>query len=118
MFINRVTYSDIKSGNKVNEAAYINAVNANKPTLLFCSKMDLLYLYYGTNVVEIGKQTFSGAHIAVAYGYFEMKYYNDSGLFRTEKYLHVATGLAGTLKGYLRIDATDWCNAAYAITVS
>ena len=112
-----MTYSSIKSSNKVNEAAYINALNANKPTLLFCSKMDLLVFAYGTNVVEIGKQTFSGAHIAVAYGYFELKFYNDSGLFKTEKFLRVATGLAGSLQAYMRIDATYWYNAAYSINI-
>lgn len=113
-----MSYSSVVSSNRINETAYVNAINANKPMLLFCSKMDIHYLYYGDNVVEVGKQTLNGAHIAVAYGYFEMKFYNEYGLFRTEKYLQVATGLTGMLDGYLKLEATDWCNAAYAITVT
>lgn len=113
-----MSYSSVKGTNKINETAYYNAINSNKPTLLFCSKMVLHFVSNGDNFDEIGRTTFEGSHIAIAYGYVEIKYYNNNGLFKTDRYLNVGTGLAGVLTGYIDMSATDWCNAAYAITVS
>lgn len=113
-----MSYSSVANSNRINETAYVNAINANKPMLLFCSKMDLHYVANGSNMDEVGKTTLNGAHIAIAYGYIELKYYNESGLFRTDKYLQVGTGLSGSLTGYLKMNTTEWCNAAYAITVT
>lgn len=110
--------TSIVSSGTVNESAYKNAINNNTPSLVFCDKMELCNWTTGSNSVTIEKTTYVGAHIVVAYGFLEVKYYNGSSCFRTEKYLQIATGLETTEGRYINIGNTDWCNAAYAVTVS
>ncbi len=111
-------YSSVYSSKKVNETAFRNAVNNNNPTILFCSKMDL-YSFTTLNTSEtLTCNTFSGGHVAVAYGLYIVNYYNGNTIFRTDKYLRIATALDSLTTGYLKIDSTDWCNAAYAVNIT
>ena len=57
-------------------------------------------------------------HIVVGYGLYEVNYYNGDNLFRTDRYIRVATGLSTSSEYLLKIDATDWCDGAYAVTVN
>ncbi len=113
-----LTYNSVKGFNKINETTYQNAINNNKPVLLFCSKMDMYAVSISSNYDTVVKTTMEGAHVAVGYGMYIVKYYNGNTLFRTDKYLRVATGFAGLQDSYLKLDATDWCNAAYSVTIS
>lgn len=113
-----LSYTNVKSFNKVNESAYTNAINNNTPVLLFCAKMDMYNIGTNENYDAIAKTSIEGAHVSVGYGIFIVKYYNGDNLFRTDKYLHVATGLALMNTCYLKLEATDWCNAAYAVSIT
>ncbi len=115
-----ITYTNACSGSVVNESICVNGLNKLQPTLLFCRKMDLYLL--GNN--EAAKQdtlvssAYMGGHVVVAYALYTIKYYNGTNNFRTDKYLRVATGMTEMTYGFLKITATDWCNAAYVVSVS
>lgn len=113
-----INYTNIKSSNIVNESQFVTAIHNNQPTLLFCSKVDLQSIATYSNYDTISKSEYGGAHIAVAYGIRTIKYYNGNNIFRTDKYLQIATGLSGDLSGLLKIDSTDWCNSAYIACIS
>lgn len=113
-----IDYKNIKSSNKVNESEFITAIHNNKPTLIFCSKVDLHSVSTNSNYDVISNFEYVGAHIAVAYGIQTIKYYNGGTNFRTDKYLKIATGLSGNLTGLLKLDSTDWCNNAYVVSIS
>lgn len=114
-----ISYSNVLTSNRIDELAYTNALNSNKLTLLFCNKMKLNYINTTKdNVDEISSWTFNGAHVAVAYGLLELRYYKEFGLTITDKYVKVAIGLTEEISGYIRLDANDWLDAAYIVTVS
>lgn len=113
-----IQYSSVLSSKKINETLYRNAINNNNLTLLFCSKMDLINFSVTSNSDTLVCNTYSGGHVAVAYGLFVVDYYNGNSIFRTDKYLRIATAMNTTMTGYLKIDSTDWCNAAYAVAIN
>ena len=113
-----ISYSNIKSINKVNETSLIKSINNNVPVLLFCSKSDMYAISSGTNDDLIVKSSMAGAHIVVGYGLYTINYYNGNTLFRTDKYIRVATGLSSTSSTYFKLSATDWCNSAYSVEIS
>lgn len=113
-----ITYSSVKSSSSINVSAYQTAINNNQPTLLFCDKMDLYTIANDTNADILIRSSYYGGHVAVAYGLYTIKYYNGNNNFRTDSYIRIATGLPEIQNGYLKISATDWCNAAYAVSIS
>ncbi len=113
-----LTYRSVKSFNKVNESLYLDAVNNNLPTLLFCDKMDMYNISTTADHDNVVKTSMEGAHVAVGYGIYIIKYYNGDSVYRTDKYLRVATGLGLMSTCYLKMSATDWCNAAYSVTIN
>jgi len=113
-----LSYINVKSGKVVSESAALSAFSNNHPVLLFCQKMDVYIMTSEDNKDTIACTHMDGAHVAVAYGIYIVNYYNGNTLFRTEKYLHIATGLGLKPMGYLKISSTDWCNAAYEVVVS
>ncbi len=113
-----LSYTDVKNVNKVDENALLNAINAKKPVLLFCDKLDVYTFNYSDNVETITcTNKVSAGHVAVAYGLYTIKYYNGANLFRTDKYIMISTGLSRSVE-YLKLDATDWCDGAYAVAVN
>ncbi len=113
-----ISYTNVKFINRINETACTNAIANNHPVLLFCSKLDLYNISVSENEDVLVRTVVEGGHICVAYGVYIVKYYNESSVFRTDKYLLVSTGLGLMTTGYLKLDATDWCNSAYEITIS
>lgn len=113
-----ITYSNIKSSNKVNETSITNSINNNIPVLLFCSKIDMYTISSGTYDDVIVKSSMEGAHIVVGYGLYTIKYYNGNTLSRTDVYIRVATGLSSTSSTYFKLSATDWCNSAYSVSIN
>ncbi len=112
-----LSYSNVKGYNAINETAYVNAIKNNQPVLLFCDKMDM-YTFGNNSTYDIVVKTeFNGAHIAVGFGLYTFTYYNGNNNFRTDKYLRVATGISGMEDCYLKLESTDWCDSAYAVSV-
>lgn len=111
-----LTYISLYGYGGINVKSYQAAVNNNRPTLVFCNKISVYSFYYDDNTDILNILTYEGGHVLVAYGYYEVNYYSASGLFRTDKYLAVQTGLNG-ITGYLKFDDMDWCTAAYAVAV-
>lgn len=112
-----LSYSNVKGYNAINEAAFVNAINNNQPVLLFCDKMDLYTFGNNSTFDIIVKTEFSGAHIAVGFGLYTFTYYNGNNNFRTDKYIRIATGISGMPDSYLKLETTDWCDSAYAVSV-
>ncbi|MDE5547839.1 MAG: hypothetical protein K2J30_02460 [Clostridia bacterium] len=112
-----LTYVNLYGMNGINVNSYQIAVDNNRPSLIFCSKISVYNFYYDPNADILSILTYEGGHVLVAYGYYEVNYYSTSGLFRTDKYLAVSTGLEG-ISGYLKLDDNvGWCTAAYAVAV-
>ncbi len=111
-------YEDIKNSNKVDYNSFKRAMNENKPVLLFCDKTVSYSVVSSSNSDRIvGAVITSTAHIVVGYEYYEVNYYNGNNLFRTDRYIRIATGLSTVNVHWLKIDATDWCDGAYAVNV-
>lgn len=113
-----INYNKIISSKKVNETAFVSAIHNNQPTLLFCSKMDLYLISTTTNLDTLVKSAYTGAHVAVASGIYTIKYYNGNNNFRTDKYIKIVTGFSEVPLGYLRLDASDWCNDAVTVSIT
>ena len=111
-----LTYINLYGDEGINVNSFQIAVDNNRPSLIFCNKFSVYSIYYSSNADKIEILTYEGAHVLVAYGYYEVNYYSASGLFRTDKYLAVQTGLSG-ITGYMKFDDMKWCNAAYAVAV-
>ncbi len=112
-----LSYSNVKGYNAINEAAFVNAIKNNQPVLLFCDKMDLYSIGNNSTFDIVVKTDFNGAHIAVGYGLYTLTYYNGNNNFRTDKYIRIATGISGMPDSYLKLESTDWCDSAYAVSV-
>ncbi len=114
-----ITYSGVKNvilGFNYNN--YKAAIDNNKPVMLFCQNLSLKEISYTDTADIIVETIISGNHIVIGYGYCEVKYYNGSNNFRTDKYLMVANGQPSISTGYVDISDDDWCLDGYAVTIS
>ena len=112
----QVSYESVKSGSTVNYEKCKNAIDNNKVVVLLAKPTSVYDINNGTSADSITSINISGAHIMVAFGYYEIKYYNNSGLFRTDKDLIVAMGQAGYTSKLFRSNCTD-LEAAYIVNV-
>lgn len=112
----QVSYQSVKSGNTLNYEQCKNAINNNKVIVLFTAPTTVYSVGLGTNTDSITETKIAGAHILVIYGYVQVKYYNNSGLFRTDTYLEVAMGQTGYTYKYYRPGSTT-TRAAYIVNV-
>ena len=85
--------------------------------MLFTKAGDVYDVFLNDGYDTIVPTTIAGAHIMVAYGYYQVEYYNANGLFRTDTYLLVATGQAVTTSALYKIDSKN-LNAAYVVNVA
>jgi len=115
-----LSYSSIEVGTQFNYQLYKQAIQANKPVLMFCTGLTLCFPAFSATQQKtvITKQDISGAHIVVGYGYSTVNYYNGNTIFRTEEYSLVSTGRDGFTDAYVNISSTDWLVDGYAVTVS
>lgn len=93
------------------------ALDQNKVIVLFTKAGDVYQVTSSDGYDTITPTTIAGLHIMVAYGYYQVEYYNAKGLFRTDTYLHVAVGRNAPAHAYYRIDSTN-LNAAYVVNVA
>ena len=111
------SFSSVKSGSTLNYSACKTAVDSNKVIVLFTTPGNIYSISEYSNYDEIDSYTISGNHIMIAFGYLQIKYYNSTGLFRTDTYLEVATGRSGIALAYYRIDSSN-LESAYVVNVS
>ncbi len=109
-------YQNVKSGSGLNFNSCVSAIDNNKIIVLFTTVGDLYFYNVGSSQDTISTYSVTGNHIMIAYGYVEVKYYNDTGLFRTERMLLVATGWGGLSTAYYKINPSN-LEAAYMLNV-
>lgn len=110
-------YQNVKSGSELDYDACVSAIDNNKIIVLFTTVGNLYFYAEGSDHDNIGTYYVTGNHIMIAYGYVEIKYYNNSGLFRTERMLLVATGWGEPSTAYYKINSTN-LEAAYKLNVA
>ena len=119
-----ISFGSVKSSSKINETTYLNAINANKPVIIFAKNVEIVQdIVYGTNYDTLCKMDISNNHVFVGYGYYRVKYYNNGKVFRTDTYMIVATGLAMDT-AFIRVSSTEvsvsqsWLVNAYSVTIT
>ena len=112
----QISYQSVTSFGKLNYEQCKTAINNNKAIVLFALPTDVYDVALNSNSDTIISTSIASAHIMVAFGYCEIKYYNASGLFRTDTYLMVAMGKAGYTYKFYRVDSAD-TEAAYIVNV-
>lgn len=113
-----LSYSSIKSGGSFSYSLYKQAINANKPVLLFCTELPISLIGTTTGYDAVSTDTIEGCHIVVGFGYYTVNYYNGSSIYRTDNYLLIATGLHSNVAYYVNINSTSWLDSGYSVTIS
>lgn len=111
-----VSYTNIVSGSSFDYNSYKNAINNNKVVALLSQPTNLYLIGLGSGYDTISATVLDGNHIMLAYGYAQIKYYNSNGLFRTDTYLEVSTGLSMRVM-YYKINPHN-LDAAYTVNIS
>lgn len=115
-------FSQAMSGtNAPNTEAYKQALNDGKLLCVFVDTFNIISPNGMTekddcDYVTINRNT--GAHIMVAYGYYNVSYYNSQNVcFRQDKYLEVATGFDTPMLGRVRINEHCVVDDAYTVEI-
>lgn len=96
-----------------------NAIDNNKPILLFCDEVGLIDVAEGDHYDKIVTTGVKNRHVIVAYGYCTIKYYNGlNENFRTDTYLMVSTGLYSQSTAYVQVNTTSWLDNGYVVTIT
>lgn len=109
-------YTSAKSGGSLNYNACKAAIDSNKIIVLFTTPGVVYDLGEFSDHDTLTESSFTGNHIMYAYGYLQIKYYNSSGLFRTETFLKVSTGRSTISIAYFKVDSSN-LEAAYVVNV-
>ena len=103
-----ISYTQVIINETLQEKTYKQAIEEEKPIVLFVSKYTLIAqsaLDAETGVEEFYKQRYVGNHTVVCYGIRTIKYYDAAGnLVEQMKLLNVATGYGHSPTGYILID--------------
>lgn len=111
-----LSFSSAISGSTLNFTTCRNAVDNNKVIVLFVTPGSIYDINQSPGSDSIVSYNIDGNHIMIAYGYVQLKYYNSTGLFRTDTYVHVVTGWGIPTNAYYRIDSSN-LEAAYVVNV-
>ena len=111
------SFQNVKSGSTLNYSACKAAIDSNKVIVLFTTPGDIYDVAKGSDHDTIISYNIAGNHIMYAYGYLQLKYYNSTGLFRTDTYLLVSTGRSITTIAYYKVDSSN-LEAAYVVNVN
>lgn len=91
-----VSYSSVLTNKRLDLDKVIVQLKNGNPISLFMSGYNFTKLSDNGSVVIWDKYLYDDNHIAVAYGYDKVSYFNSNGsLIRTEVYLKVSTGIYG-----------------------
>lgn len=121
-YINNQGYSvnmqNVVSGSSIDYQACKNAINNNKVIALLSHAGDIYMVGEKSGQDIVTPVNIAGSHIMVAYGYYEINYYNSNNtLFRTDIYLDVATGLEVYETALYKINPHN-LSSAYIVNVS
>lgn len=112
----QINYQSVKSGNSLNYQQCKNAIDNNKVIVLFVNPTTVYTLTEANGYDALAPKNITGAHIMLAFGYLQIKYYNANGLFRTDTSLCIATGRDDFPLVFYKIDSTT-TNYAYIVNV-
>lgn len=112
----QVSYQSVMSGSTINYSQCKNAVDNNKVIVLFTLPTTVYDISDSSDHDTIIPINIASAHIMVVYGYYEAKYYNTSGLFRTDTYLIVQVGTMNMSMGLYKLNSTT-TQAAYIVNI-
>lgn len=112
----QVSYQSVMSGSKMDYTKCKNAVDNNKVIVLFTLPTTVYEISNSSDHDTIIPTNIASAHIMVIYGYVEVKYYNTSGLFRSDTYLIASVGTMNMTMGFYKPDSTT-TQAAYIVNV-
>ena len=112
-----IEYENVVSGRSVDYESCKTAFTNNKVIALLSDPDELYEISPEDTKDNIRAYSFSDPHIMVAYGYVEIKYYNSTGLFRTDIYFEVTSGLNVPKKAFYKINPHN-LTAAYIININ
>ena len=110
------SYTNAKSGSSLNYSACKAAIDSNKVIALFIKPGVVYSITEYSDHDTLTEASITGNHIMYAYGYLQMKYYNSTGLFRTETFLKVSTGRSTPSVAYFKVDSSN-LEAAHIVNV-
>ncbi len=115
-----LSYSSIESNSSFNYNLYKQAINANKPVLLFCNNVTISTLNFSqqNQNTTFSHQTIPGGHIVVGYGYSTINYYSGDTITRTDHFILVSSGRSSLADAYINVGSTSWLVDGYAVAVS
>lgn len=113
-----VNMQNVVSGSSFDYNTYKNAINNNKVVALLAHAGNVYSISEHGNYDVISTTNIAGSHIMVAYGYYDIKYYDNSGkMFRNDIYLEVATGLSASKVAFYKINPHN-LTSAYIVNIS
>ena len=114
----KVNMHNVVSGSNFDYNTYKNAIDNNKVVALLSLPGNIYTLAEHSNYDVIATAYIDGPHIMVAYGYYDVKYYNSNGtLFRNDTYLIVATGLSASKTAFYKINPHN-LTSAYIVNIN
>lgn len=121
-YINKQGYSvnmqNVVSGSNIDYQACKNAIDNNKVIALLSHAGDVYLLGEYSDYDTVTPVNIAGSHIMVAFGYYEINYYDDSNsLFRTDIYLYVSTGLSTPKTAFYKINPHN-LSSAYIVNIN
>lgn len=111
-----LSYSNAMSSGKLNYNTCVSAINNNKVIALFTAPGKVYDIAEYSDHNCFIEYNITSSHIMFAFGYVELKYYNNGVNFRTERFVKVATSLGSHEQAYYKINS-DNLDAAYVINV-
>ena len=101
------SYTSAMSGGSLNYSACKAAIDSNKVIALFIRPSAVYEISERSGYDNYIESTISGNHIMYAFGYLQIKYYDSTGLFRTETLLKVSTGRTSPKQAYFRVNSSS-----------
>ena len=102
-----ISFSNSMSGSIPNMSNITTQLEAGKVVTLYLNGYTYTHMSFSTGSVTYSHTTYTGTHVAIAYGYLTLYYYNSSNVnFRTDKFLVVSTGQQSPQYSYILIDST------------
>ncbi len=111
------TYNSVMTNGMFDLNKAIVQLQNGNPISLYMSGYGFTKVTDNGNIVTLDKNIFDNNHIAIAYGYEKVDYYNaNGGLLRSEIYLRVSTGIMD-VSGYYVVNDYGQLNDAEAVSI-